>query len=196
MYDDEEIWKEIPYAPGYEFSTHERLRSYRRTSSPHLQENPRILSVQKSTTKPRYQLCVGKNKIWKTPSALLREVFEVFRCGWSRRSNDFGCNRLIPLEDKAPDRRLCNECGAYRKRCVDLKKRYKLTPKQHDDMFWEQNGRCRICDEELPLVVDHNGKTGKIRGLLCNPHNLGIGLFNHDPMKLRAAAEYLEKTDN
>lgn len=43
------------------------------------------------------------------------------------------------------------------------------------------------------LTIDHNHKTGKVRGLLCHQCNLTIGITGDDPRRLRALAEYLEK---
>lgn len=50
---------------------------------------------------------------------------------------------------------------------------------------------CAICDSAEPLVVDHDHKTGAIRGMLCNHCNRGLGHFKDDPILLELAANYL-----
>ena len=54
---------------------------------------------------------------------------------------------------------------------------------------------CDICGKEesngFDLAVDHNHKTGKIRGLLCRKCNTGIGLFQDSTELLAKAIEYL-----
>ena len=50
---------------------------------------------------------------------------------------------------------------------------------------------CVICGANEKLVVDHDHKTGKIRGLLCNHCNRGLGHFRDDPMLLEFATQYL-----
>ncbi len=50
---------------------------------------------------------------------------------------------------------------------------------------------CVICGESGPLVVDHDHKTNKIRGMLCTSCNLGLGHFKDDPYKLEFARIYI-----
>jgi hypothetical protein len=50
---------------------------------------------------------------------------------------------------------------------------------------------CVICGAEETLVVDHDHKTGQVRGMLCNHCNRGLGHFRDDPMLLEFAAQYL-----
>ena len=51
--------------------------------------------------------------------------------------------------------------------------------------------QCVICGIEDALVVDHDHVTGKVRGMLCNHCNRGLGHFRDDPILLEFAAQYL-----
>jgi len=53
-----------------------------------------------------------------------------------------------------------------------LKSKYGLTIVQYDEMLTQQNGSCAGCRRPPKsggrrLHVDHNHKTGKVRGLVC-----------------------------
>ncbi len=66
-------------------------------------------------------------------------------------------------------------------------------------MFDKQNGRCYICGTHQiylnkALAVDHDHKTGVVRGLLCGNHNIGLGMFNDNYKILLKGALYLFKT--
>ena len=78
-----------------------------------------------------------------------------------------------------------------------LRKKYGISIEQYDEIVKNQNNACWICHrppKKQSLHVDHNHKTGKIRGLLCHNCNYGMGrYFKEDIDNLRRAAEYLEK---
>jgi hypothetical protein len=87
---------------------------------------------------------------------------------------------------------------AYRRhrRAHHLNKKFGLTAEQYEVMVVAQNGHCAICTEEdrpdKRLAVDHNHKTGKIRALLCDRCNRGIGYFYENSALLRKSADYLD----
>ena len=71
---------------------------------------------------------------------------------------------------------------------------FNITPKEYEDMFEKQNYRCAICKEyksSKRLTVDHCHETGKVRGLLCDSCNLGIGMFGHNTAVLESAIRFL-----
>ncbi len=87
-------------------------------------------------------------------------------------------------------------------RRYNLKRGYNLTPEQYDLMLKKQNGVCAICESFRPLShkettfhVDHNHKTGKIRGLLCARCNTGLGGFQDNMQYLKNAIKYLEENE-
>lgn len=78
-----------------------------------------------------------------------------------------------------------------------LKLNFGITWDEYDLMLACQDGRCAICGgkpRKYNLSVDHDHKTGEIRGLLCSRcnHKL-LGSANDDPARLRRAANYLEE---
>lgn len=54
-------------------------------------------------------------------------------------------------------------------------------------------GKCAICGSSYRLHIDHDHKTGQLRGLLCHFCNTGLGHFRDSPERLRAAIAYLMK---
>lgn len=77
-----------------------------------------------------------------------------------------------------------------RRRNKTLEK-YGLNIDTYNKMFDEQGGKCKICDRGISLVVDHCHNTGKIRGLLCNDCNVGLGTFKDNKELLLKAIGYL-----
>jgi hypothetical protein len=78
-----------------------------------------------------------------------------------------------------------------------LKQTYNLKIEEYNKMFNEQNGCCAICgvhQNELTqkLNVDHDHKSGIVRGLLCNCCNSGLGYFKESIKNLVKAKQYLK----
>jgi hypothetical protein len=80
-----------------------------------------------------------------------------------------------------------------------LKRKYGITLEQYKQMLEAQEGVCAICKRPevsygrikdwrirspKRLSVDHNHKTGKIRGLLCNTCNWKLGVFEDKEFKV------------
>ena len=68
-----------------------------------------------------------------------------------------------------------------------LRSKYGIDVEEYETLIQE----CSICGSKDQLVVDHNHKTGEVRGILCRKHNIGIGMFDDDPNVLRRAISYL-----
>lgn len=75
-----------------------------------------------------------------------------------------------------------------------MKSQYGLTPGDVTRMTAEQGGKCLICELERKLVVDHDHKTGKVRGLLCNQCNRGIGYLQDNGNIIEKAAQYVKNS--
>jgi len=90
------------------------------------------------------------------------------------------------------------ECGKVRRWLVGVVHRYGITREQYLALWREQGGVCAICCRPprgaLLLSVDHDHVTGHIKGLLCQPCNVSIGLLRDDPKVIRRAAEYVART--
>ncbi|MFE6126701.1 endonuclease VII domain-containing protein [Streptomyces sp. NPDC056437] len=73
--------------------------------------------------------------------------------------------------------------------------KYGLQPGQYARMLEEQNGLCLICrsPHPKPLHVDHCHATGKVRALLCDLCNRGLGYFQENPDRLASAIKYLRE---
>jgi len=76
-----------------------------------------------------------------------------------------------------------------------IKRQYGLTPDEHWALLEYQQHKCALgCGKDVGLnsAVDHNHITGRVRGILCHPHNTALGAFGDDPAKIALAIRYLE----
>jgi len=85
-----------------------------------------------------------------------------------------------------------------RARTITLRYRYGITYEDWLKIWINQDGRCAICGEPFAqpsnACIDHNHKTGEIRGLLCKKCNLGIGCFDDNQSLMGRAIKYVSVT--
>jgi hypothetical protein len=75
--------------------------------------------------------------------------------------------------------------------------RYGLSEDAYDALLQSQNYSCALCKSKDPkrkqgFVVDHDHDTGRIRGLLCHPCNIALGMLGDNVSGLQKAISYLE----
>jgi hypothetical protein len=76
------------------------------------------------------------------------------------------------------------------------KRTYGITYEERDRLFVAQGRCCASCKVTEPRgkkgwCTDHDHKTGKVRGIVCNHCNLIAGLANDDVGHLAQVIEYL-----
>lgn len=110
----------------------------------------------------------------------------------------------LPVDHDWYSHRRCRACNT-----IYVKNRYDPIRNQwlvHKRMYGidihaalKKTPNCGICSASLSdnyltsklFAVDHDHVTGKIRGLLCNACNRGIGLLGDSTLKLTKAIEWL-----
>ena len=91
---------------------------------------------------------------------------------------------------------MCKECYTL----YHVKRKYGLSEEEYKAL----GSTCNLCGKSFKnelkfqtwkkvLCVDHDHKTNKVRGLLCNGCNRGLGMFNDNSELLRKAADYLDE---
>ena len=137
------------------------------------------------------------------------------KCGNEKSLNDFHTNN----RSKDGKQHRCKECAkkhtqsatkAWRlhnpesSRSSDLrtkaKLKYGLSLDEIEDLLRSQGNLCAICKKHIEFSaqdkrdkphVDHDHKTGKVRGILCLTCNTGIGMLGDSVELLDAAKLYL-----
>ena len=86
-----------------------------------------------------------------------------------------------------------------RRRARYLLKTYGIAVEQYELMLEQQAGRCAICrnkPQKRRLHVDHDHKTGKIRGLLClRCNHKGLSGFQDNIDIVENAYVYMERAE-
>jgi predicted transcriptional regulator YheO len=112
-------------------------------------------------------------------------------------------SRSLPPEIKK--QRAATRSRAWYKNNLDkakstkLMKSYSITIEQYKDFDNAFGNVCHICEGKCPsgrkLAVDHDHKSGLIRGLLCINCNKGLGNFKDNIELISKAIEYLKTSE-
>lgn len=82
----------------------------------------------------------------------------------------------------------------YLNRISHLNTKFSLSESEYISLVDKTKGVCVICGGSLcEPAVDHDHSTGKIRGVICNKCNRGIGLLGDSYDTLSAATKYLKE---
>jgi len=110
------------------------------------------------------------------------------------------CSNIITLEylkNKGKIIEEIDEAKMLKNRKSKLS-RYNMNIGDYNKLLKNQNGVCAICGAHNDisskygnLSIDHNHKTGKVRGLLCRTCNSGLGQFKDNIELLEKAINYL-----
>ncbi|MFZ6004635.1 MAG: endonuclease domain-containing protein [Actinomycetota bacterium] len=108
-------------------------------------------------------------------------------CRAAQERSRYARNREEILEAARTDDR-----RKQRVRWRALARKYGLGRHEHETLFVAQRGCCAICERRhAVLVVDHDHRTGMVRGLLCVNCNFALGELRDDPTRCESAAQYL-----
>jgi len=124
------------------------------------------------------------------------------------------CNKIYPAKSKYFFKHntgsfgldsYCKECQSVRFKKMHVKKTYGITFKELEKRIKNQNSRCPICKRDFKDLsesgrsndryprIDHNHKTGEIRGILCDLCNrMLLGSIDDNIFILINAIKYLK----
>lgn len=116
-----------------------------------------------------------------------KPCIKVYRGNWSRADYDSSWITKKLIEDPL----------YYRK--ANLKKAYGISLEDYEETLAKQGGVCKVCLGPAlgkgAYHVDHDHKTGKIRGLLCHKCNVALGMVQDSKGHLVALIEYLKQSE-
>lgn len=118
---------------------------------------------------------------------------------WYAKNTERAKANIRAWNEKHPETRreysrVWRERHPEKQRDVWLRHKYGIVQADVDAMKLAQGGRCGACDEPTEKFhIDHDHRTGEVRGLLCAGCNFAAGLLEDDPRRAEGLAEYLRR---
>jgi len=119
---------------------------------------------------------------------------------------DVVCRNCLEVKDETDfykKQKVCKVCHKliyygrdYRN--SNLKKKYGITSEEFEQILTEQGGVCKVCGgpphgKGNRYHVDHNHKTGRIRGILCHKCNVALGMVQDSEEHLMKLIKYIQE---
>lgn len=84
-----------------------------------------------------------------------------------------------------------------RNKRIWFKRKYGVSLEELQTLRDTQQNKCAVCEDDLKdgfdVHVDHDHKTGAVRGILCRWCNTGLGQFRDSEDRLIKAVQYLQR---
>jgi len=137
------------------------------------------------------KISAHKRERWKTKKLTITEEQRAQRREYQRIYFSVNAERLKAYRREYE--RKNRELHLKKQRDRTLRRKYGLSYLEVTRMKQEQNGLCAICLVSPATHIDHCHETGKIRGMLCNNCNAGLGFLKDNVSNLQNAINYLAK---
>jgi hypothetical protein len=153
------------------------------------------------TINPKCRVCgevlTEKNWYWYFRKSR-KGISLICKTCWYKKRRDWDKNN--PEKSKAITHRAHLKRKDKNRNCI-YKREYGITLEEYNTILLKQNGKCAICGSETVgrktdknFIVDHDHKTGKVRGLLCHKCNAILGMAQDNIKIFEEAIEYLRRT--
>lgn len=132
---------------------------------------------------------------------IIKELTDFHQSKSHSDGKTYSCKECSKLKAKK-HRQKYKELYKLKDFAKNLRNSFGITVEEYEKLLSEQGSKCKIClkkedvkntktKEIQHLSVDHDHKTGKVRGLLCTRCNRGLGYFKDDILLLQEATKYL-----
>ena len=124
------------------------------------------------------------------------------KCKETKELSNFGKDKYARYGYSSNCKLCISNNGKGKNKFIALKTKYGITAADYSNLLTAQNYKCCICKISLlsldkrHIHLDHCHTTGKVRGILCNHCNHGLGNFKDNRELLLNAISYLTKNQD
>lgn len=114
-------------------------------------------------------------------------------CGETKEASEFQIKGRDKAKRELSNR--CKVCTHIYQRGLRLRQIFNMSGSDYEDILRHQSGACAVCKRpptNIRLSIDHDHKSGLIRGLLCHNCNRTAGAFKDNISLFEAIIDYLK----